>query len=68
MIDFRILFYLIWHAYGEKCISFAQKIAVRKEPSNKLVCLVYYIRLKIAIELAHEALRAFNYANHYIDA
>lgn len=67
MINLRILLYFIWHAYGEKCLSFSQKIAVRKEPPNKFVEFVYCIRLWIAIKFAREALRAFNYANHFID-
>ena len=67
MTDLRILLYSIWHAYGEKCLSVSQVIAVRKKPSNKLIELIYCIRLWIAIGFAREAYRAYTYANYFLD-
>lgn len=67
MMDVKVLLYLFWHGYGERCLSVSEMLAVRKEPSHVLVKLVCYIRLRIAIHLAREALRAFQYADHFLD-
>lgn len=67
MMNLRILLYSTWHAYGEKCHSISKKIAIRKQPSNKLIEMIYCIRLLIAIGFAREALRAINYANHFLE-